>query len=61
MDFTDEAGRASTRCPDPARDCPPATTIADLPGADAKIVFVARHEATIGGRNAAGKREIQSA
>jgi len=55
MDFTDEAGRASTRAADPARRCAPATTIADLAGTDAKVVFVACHETTIGSRNACRK------
>jgi hypothetical protein len=52
MDLTDEAGRTSTRRADPARGYPPATTIADLAGADAKVVFVACHETTIGSRKA---------
>jgi hypothetical protein len=61
MDLTDEAGLASARRADPARGCPPATTIADLARTDAKIIFVARHETTIGSRKASGKREMQSA
>jgi hypothetical protein len=61
MDLTDEAGRAATRRADPARDCPPATTIADLARTDAKLVFVVRHKTTIGSQNASGKREMQSA
>jgi hypothetical protein len=55
MDLTDEAGRASTRRPDPARNCLPAATIADLAGMDAKIVFVACHETTVGSRKAPHK------
>jgi hypothetical protein len=50
MDLTDEAGRASTRRADPTRGFLPATTIADLAGTDTKIVFVARHQTTIGRR-----------
>ncbi|WP_245322199.1 hypothetical protein [Bradyrhizobium sp. LTSPM299] len=54
MDLTDEAGRASTRCADPARSCPP-TAITDLAVTDAKVVFVMCHETTIGGRKAQHK------
>jgi hypothetical protein len=50
MDLPHEAGRASTRRADPARDFLPATPIADLAGTDTKVVFVARHETTIGSR-----------
>src|SRR5450631_1424700 len=50
MDLTDEAGRASTCRADPARGFLPATTIADLVGTDTKVVFVARHQTTIGSR-----------
>src|SRR5450631_4306365 len=50
MDLTDETGRASPRRADPARGHLPATTIADLAGTDTKVVFVARHETTIGSR-----------
>jgi hypothetical protein len=46
MDLTDEAGRASTRRADPARGFLHAAAIADLPGTDTKVVFVARHETT---------------
>ena len=59
MDLADEARRASAHPADPARAGPCATTIADLAGTDAKVVFVACHETTIGSRNAAGKREMQ--
>src|SRR4051812_7475793 len=52
MDFTEEAGRASARRADAARGFLPAPAIADLAGADAKVVFVARHETTIGIRRA---------
>jgi hypothetical protein len=55
MDLTDEAGRASTRRADSAIGYLPATTIADLAGTDAKIVFVARHRTTIGSRTLSGK------
>jgi hypothetical protein len=61
MDLTDEAGRASTRRADPTRGHLPATMIADLARTDAKLVFVVRHETTIGSQNASGKREMQSA
>jgi hypothetical protein len=50
MDLTDEAGRASTRRAEPALGYLPATPIADLAGTDTKVVFVARHETTIGSR-----------
>jgi hypothetical protein len=48
MDLTDEAGRTSMRRANPAHGFPPAITIADLAGTDTKIVFVARHQTTIG-------------
>ena len=50
LDLTDEAGRASTRRADPSPGFLPAAAIADLAGTDAKVVFVARHETTIGSR-----------
>ena len=50
MDLTDEAGRAPTRRTYSARGFLPATTIADLAGTDTKVVFVARHQTTIGSR-----------
>jgi hypothetical protein len=50
MDLTDETDRASTRRADSALGNLPATTIADLAGTDAKVVFVARHQTTIGSR-----------
>jgi hypothetical protein len=50
MDLTDEAGRASTRRADPASGYLPAAAIPDLAGTDTKVVFVARHETTIGSR-----------
>jgi hypothetical protein len=52
MHLADEAGRACAHA-DAAR----AATIADLAGTDAEVVFVVRHETTIGSRNASGKRE----
>jgi hypothetical protein len=55
MDLTDEAGRASTHWVDPARGHLPAATIADLAGTDTKVVFVARHEMTIGSRTLSRK------
>jgi hypothetical protein len=55
MDLTNEAGRASTRRADPAPGYLPATTIADLSRTDAKVVFVARHETTIGSRTLSRK------
>jgi hypothetical protein len=51
MDLTDEAGRASTRPAHPAPGYLPAATIADLAGTDTKVVFVARHQTTIGKSN----------
>jgi azurin len=58
MNLAEEARRASAHPADPARACPCAITIADLAGANAKTVFVACHETTIGSRNTSGKREI---
>jgi hypothetical protein len=55
MDLTDEAGRASTRRADSALGYLPATTIADLAGTDAKVVFVARHQPMIGSRTLSRK------
>ena len=55
MDLTDEAGRASTCRADPALGYLPVATIADLAGTDTKVVFVARHQATIGGRTLSRK------
>jgi hypothetical protein len=55
MDLTDEAGRASTRRAEPAPGYLPATTIADLAGTDTKVVFVARHQTTIGSRTLSRK------
>jgi hypothetical protein len=55
MDLTDEAGRASTRRADPTRGYLPAAAIADLDGTDTKVVFVARHQATIGSRTLSRK------
>jgi hypothetical protein len=48
MDLTDETGQTSPRRADPALGNLPATAITDLAGTDTKIVFVARHETTIG-------------
>jgi hypothetical protein len=55
MDLTDEAGWASTRRADSALGYLPATTIADLAGTDAKVVFVARHQTRIGSRTLSRK------
>jgi hypothetical protein len=55
VDFTDEAGRASTRRADSAIGYLPSTTIADLAGTDAKVIFVARHQTTIGSRTLSRK------
>jgi hypothetical protein len=55
MDLTDEAGRASTPRADPALGYLPATTIANLAGTDTKVVFVARHQTTIGSRTLSRK------
>jgi hypothetical protein len=55
MDLTDEADRASTRRADAALGHLPATTIADLAATDTKVVFVARHEMTIGSRTLSRK------
>src|SRR5450631_411292 len=48
--LTDEAGRASTCRADSALGYLPAIAVADLAGTDAKIVFAARHQKTIGSR-----------
>jgi hypothetical protein len=55
MDLTDEAGRASTRLADSALGYLPTTTIADLAGTDTEVVFVARHQTTIGSRTLSRK------
>jgi hypothetical protein len=55
LDLTDEARRASTRRADPALGYLTATTIADLAGTDTKVVFVARHQTTIGSRTLSRK------
>jgi len=55
MDLTDEADRASTRRADSARGFLSAAAIADLAGTDTKVVFVARHETTIGSRTLSRK------
>ena len=55
MDLADEAGRASTRRADSARGFLPAAAIADLAGTDTKVVFVARHQTTIGSRTLSRK------
>jgi hypothetical protein len=55
LDLTDEAGRASTRRADSARGFLSAAAIADLAGTDTKVVFVARHQATIGSRTLSRK------
>ena len=55
MDLTDEAGRASTRRANSARGFLPAAAIADLAGTDTNVVFVARHQTTIGSRRLSRK------
>ena len=55
MDLTDEAGRASTRRAVSALGYLPAAAIADLAGTDTKVVFVARHQTTIGSRTLSRK------
>src|SRR6266851_798513 len=60
MDLTDEAGRAAPHPAEPALRSRSAATVADLAGADAEVVFVACHKATIGSRNACRKSEMRS-
>jgi hypothetical protein len=55
MDLTDEASRASTRRAEPARGYLPAAAIVDLARTDAKVVFVACHQTTIGSRTLSRK------
>jgi hypothetical protein len=55
MDLADEASRAAPYPANPACTRAPITLIANLTGTDAKVVFVARHETTIGSRKIAGK------
>src|SRR5450631_1521931 len=55
LDLTDEAGRASTRRADSSRGFLRAAAIADLAGTDTKVVFVARHQTTIGSRTLSRK------
>jgi hypothetical protein len=55
MDLTDEAGRASTRRAEFAPGSLPANAIADLAGTDTKVVFVARHQTTVGSRTLSHK------
>jgi hypothetical protein len=55
MDLTDEAGRASPHRADSAFGYLPGTTIADLAGTNGKIVFVTRHQTTIGSRTSSRK------
>jgi hypothetical protein len=55
VDLTNKAGRASTRHADSARSCLPAAAVADLAGTDTKVVFVTRHETTIGSRTLSRK------
>jgi hypothetical protein len=55
LDLTDEAGRASLRRSDSSRGFLPAAAIADLAGTDTKVVFVARHQTTIGSRTLSRK------
>jgi hypothetical protein len=55
MDLTDEAGRASTCRANSALGYVPATTIVDLAGTNRKVVFVARHQTTIGSRTSSRK------
>jgi hypothetical protein len=55
MDLTDEAGRASTRCANSAPGYLPVAAVADLAGTDTKVIFVARHQTTIGSRTLSRK------
>jgi hypothetical protein len=50
LDLANKTGRASTRRADSARGYLTAAAIADLAGTDTKVVFVARHQTTIGSR-----------
>lgn len=61
MNLTDEAGRASTRYAGSAPGYLPGTTIVNLAGTDTKVVFVARHQTTIGSRTSSRKAKMQSA
>jgi hypothetical protein len=60
LDLAEEAGRASAHPADPACTCPCTTTIPDLAGTDAEVVFIACHETTIGSRVVFGKRKMRS-
>ena len=53
VNLVKEARRASTHPTGPARTCPRTTTIADLTGANAEVVFIACHKTTIGSQNGA--------
>ena len=55
MDLTEEGDRASAHPKDPAHTRSSITAITDLAGTDAKVVFVACHETTIGSRNTSRK------
>jgi hypothetical protein len=55
LDLTNKTGRASTRRAGPALGYRPAVAIADLAGTDTKVVFVARHQTTIGSRTSSRK------
>jgi hypothetical protein len=55
MDLAEEAGGSSTYPADPAGARPRTTAIADLAGSDAEVVFVVRHETTIGSGKASRK------
>jgi hypothetical protein len=55
LDLADEAGRASPRGADLARVSLLAAAIPDLAGTDTKVVFVARHQTTIGSRRLSRK------
>ena len=58
LDLADEACRASTCRADQAPGYLPAAAVADLAGTDTKVVFVARHETTIGSRKADSPRDV---
>jgi hypothetical protein len=55
MDLTDEAGRASTCRAESTLGYLPSAVIAGLAGTDTKVVFVARHQTTIGSRTLSRK------
>src|SRR5450755_1859095 len=55
MDLTDEAGRTSTCRAESTLGYLPSAVIAGLAGTDTKVVFVARHQTTIGSRTLSRK------